>query len=202
MKTAILYLAALLLLGALDARAAVGFSFGGVCYVDTASALAGFKQLYPMMDSYGTNEFVSASVAGSVLTYNINNRPLTANVVTARTGTLRFQSCAVIPSCGAGQVLNATRTACVDQVIVEKDPCSAQIGFEVGSDGVTCVKKPGLVEALDACSANGQVLGPDGVTCITKYSTTFASLSCPTGYVPNNERTACIPSTPASGTFD
>ena len=95
----------------------------GTCYPDTASALTVFKKSFPYYDGNSANDLVAATVAGSVLTYNINSRQWSSNALASRTGTVKFQSCTVPDS-----------TFTVDQIPVQNVlvVCMCMIMFALG----------------------------------------------------------------------
>lgn len=75
---------------------ATGYSFNGSCYSATADVLTMFKSQFPMVSPDHVIDFVSASVAGSVLTYNVNARSMDANTLSSRIGSVTLQSCGTV----------------------------------------------------------------------------------------------------------
>lgn len=71
------------------------FSFNGLCYATPNDALIAFKNLYPIVGETNYTYLVSSSVTTSgVLTYNLSTRPITADKVSGRNGTLSLTPCA------------------------------------------------------------------------------------------------------------
>lgn len=72
----------------------MGFAWNGVCYQDSAAALAAFAQDVPSADAAGIIAFTAQpSIAGGTITWSISHRPLTGTTATTRTGTTVLQAC-------------------------------------------------------------------------------------------------------------
>lgn len=73
----------------------MGYAWDGVCYQDTASALAAFAKQVPTSDAAGINSFTAApTIDGTgLITWSISNRPLNNTTATTRTGTTQLQTC-------------------------------------------------------------------------------------------------------------
>lgn len=74
----------------------MGYAWNGVCYQDTASALAAFTKDVPNIDASGINSFTtSPTISGSgLISWAITNRPLNAASDSAWTGSTQLLSCA------------------------------------------------------------------------------------------------------------
>lgn len=92
MKTALVVMA--LCLGSIS-NVYAGWIFSGYCYATSAEALSAFQKQYPIIDQSGNyTSFVTASVnASGLLSYTLNNRPITSSITTSRTGTMQLSSC-------------------------------------------------------------------------------------------------------------
>lgn len=73
----------------------MGYAWGGVCYQDTASALTQFALDVPSSDAAGINAFTAAPTinASGLISWSINNRPLSGTANTTRTGTTQLLTC-------------------------------------------------------------------------------------------------------------
>jgi len=73
----------------------MGYAWNGVCYQDTAGALASFTREIPSADAAGIISFTANPTigAGGLVTWSISHRPLTGTAPTTRTGTTQLPSC-------------------------------------------------------------------------------------------------------------
>lgn len=73
----------------------MGYAWNGVCYQDTASALANFSRDMISGNASGINTFTSApTISGTgLITWSISNRPLNTTTATTRTGTTQLLAC-------------------------------------------------------------------------------------------------------------
>lgn len=71
------------------------YAWSGVCYQDTATALAAFTNDVPTVDAVGILSFTAAPTinASGLITWSISHRPLTGTSATTRTGTTQLLSC-------------------------------------------------------------------------------------------------------------
>lgn len=75
----------------------MGYAWNGVCYQDTAAALAAFAKSVPSSDATGINAFSAPpTIDGSgVITWAIVNHPFGGlGVPVTRSGTVQLQACA------------------------------------------------------------------------------------------------------------
>ena len=73
----------------------MGYAWNGICYQDTATALAAFAEQVPSSAGNAINSFtVNPTISGTgLITWSISNRPLTTTAATIRTGTTQLQAC-------------------------------------------------------------------------------------------------------------
>lgn len=73
----------------------MGYAWNGVCYQDTAAALAAFAKQVPSADGSGINYFTTPPTidAAGKISWSISNYPLNGFLAVTKTGTVQLQTC-------------------------------------------------------------------------------------------------------------
>lgn len=73
----------------------MGFAWSGICYEDSAAALAAFVKSVPQSDGSGIVTFDTAPTISTsgLVTWTVSHRSLTTDALTVRAGTTQLPQC-------------------------------------------------------------------------------------------------------------